>query len=98
MGSVGAMQAGDAANAEEEFHGKDYKQDELTPEGVEGLVPFVGSMDKVGAKFVGGALLSGMFYTGCRDIPTLWRKARFNKGSQAKLTESHPHDLFVINN
>lgn len=95
MGSRKAMETGQAVNSEEEFHGKSYSADSvLVAEGVEGIVPYSGPLDKVVAQLIGG-LVSGLYYTGNRTIKELWKNARFQQVTQASLAESHPHDLFI---
>jgi IMP dehydrogenase len=96
MGSIGAMQQGLKISSEDEFHGKDYKSDVLIAEGVEGLVPCSGTVEEVVAQLIGG-VRSGFYYVGARTIPELWESAQFLQITQASLTESHPHDLFVTN-
>ena len=97
MGSEGAMDDGAAANSEEEFHGKDFKDDSVqVAEGVEGLVPLRGLLSEILSQYVGG-LRSGMFYVGARTIPILWEKARWTIGTSASLAESHPHDIITTN-
>jgi len=94
MGSPAAMREGLKISSEDEFHGKDYKNDVLIAEGVEGLVPCSGSVAELGAQLVGG-VRSGFYYVGARTIPELWETAQFTRITQASLSESHPHDLFV---
>lgn len=96
MGSVAAMKRGLKISSEDEFHGKNYQGDTLIAEGVEGLVPCSGSVDDLVNQLVGG-LYSGMYYVGARTIPELWQTAQFMRITQASLTESHPHDLFITN-
>lgn len=95
MGSVGAMQQGAKISSEDEFHGKDYSNDVLVAEGVEGLVPATGKVSDIVAQLLGG-LRSGMFYVGAVNLPELWQ-AQFMRITQASLAESHPHDLFITN-
>lgn len=94
MGSIAAMQKGIQASSEDEFHGKNYQGDALIAEGVEGLVPCSGTVKDLIDKFAGG-IYSGMYYIGAQTIPALWQTARFMQITQASLTESHPHDLFI---
>jgi len=94
MGSIGAMQQGIKISSEDEFHGKSYTGDKLIAEGVEGLVPMSGTVADEAARLIGG-LQSGMYYVGASSIPKLWRTAQFMQITQASLTESYPHDLFV---
>ena len=96
MGSLAAMKQGMAISSEDEFHGKQYQNDVLVAEGVEGLVPSAGKVKDVVAQATGG-LQSGMYYVGARTIPELWETAEFMRITQASLHESHPHDLFVTN-
>jgi IMP dehydrogenase len=93
MGSLGAMQRGLKISSEDEFHGKSYQGDVLIAEGVEGLVPCTGPLENLVAQLIGG-LLSGMYYVGARDFAEL-AKAKFIRITQASLSESHPHDLFI---
>jgi len=94
MGSVGAMEEGIRISSEDEFHGKSYQGDVLVAEGVEGLVPSSGSVADLVAQLQGG-LYSGLYYTGALSIRKLWQSAEFMRVTQASLTESHPHDLFI---
>jgi IMP dehydrogenase len=97
MGSIGAMQQGMKISSEDEFHGKSYKQtDVLVAEGVEGLVPSDGPAEVLIGQLIGG-VKSGFYYLGAKTIPELWETAQFMRITQASLTESHPHDLFVTN-
>ena len=96
MGSVAAMQRGLAISSEDEFHGKSYQSDVLIAEGVEGLVPCTGTVADLVGQMAGG-LHSGMYYVGARTLPELWETAEFMQITQASLSESHPHDLFITN-
>ncbi|MBL8122050.1 IMP dehydrogenase [Candidatus Saccharibacteria bacterium] len=96
MGSIGAMKKGLEISSEDEFHGKNYTGDVLVAEGVEGLVPSSGAVKQLVSMWVGG-MMSGMYYVGARTIEELWEKAQFMQITQASLTESHPHDLFITN-
>lgn len=96
MGSIAAMKQGLKISSEDEFHGKDYQGDTLVAEGVEGLVPCSGTVKQVLDQLVGG-VFSGMYYIGARTIDELWETAKFTRITQASLSESHPHDLFITN-
>lgn len=96
MGSVAAMQQGLKVSSEDEFHGKNYTGDVLIAEGVEGLVPCSGTVKQLVDQIVGG-IHSGMYYVGAKTLPDLWRDAQFMRITQASLSESHPHDLFITN-
>lgn len=96
MGSIAAMKQGLRVSSEDEFHGKSYRGDTLIAEGVEGLVPCSGSVKELVEQMVGG-LYSGLYYVGAKSITELWQVAQFMQITQASLTESHPHDLFITN-
>ncbi|KQB84222.1 IMP dehydrogenase [Corynebacterium oculi] len=97
MGSMGAMQ-GRGLTGEKRSYSKDRyfqadvkSEDKLVPEGIEGRVPFRGSIDTITHQIVGG-LRAAMGYTGSATIPDLHR-ARFVQITTAGLKESHPHDI-----
>jgi IMP dehydrogenase len=97
MGSIAAMKEGMKISSEDEFHGKSYGSgDELIAEGVEGLVPVTSNVAEIVNQLVGG-LYSGFYYLGAKNIQELWRKSHFIRVTQASLTESHPHNLFITN-
>jgi len=96
MGSEGAMKKGAKIKSEDEFHGKNYKDRVLVAEGVEGLVPVKGKVSDLVDQAIGG-IKSGMYYVGAKNIQELWKKAQFIQITQASLTESHPHDIFITN-
>ena len=88
MGSLGAM----AAGSKDRYFQSNAKK--LVPEGVEGRVPFRGSLADVVFQLMGG-LRSGMGYCGMKDIDTLRKNAKFIKITGAALVESHPHDISI---
>jgi IMP dehydrogenase len=96
MGSVAAMKRGIEIASEDEFHGKNYTGDVLVAEGVEGLVPCSGTVKALVDQMVGG-VHSGMYYVGAKTLDGLHKTAQFMQITQASLTESHPHDLFITN-
>lgn len=96
MGSVAAMKRGITVSSEDEFHGKSYQGDALVAEGVEGLVPCSGTVKALVDQLLGG-MYSGLYYVGAKSLPELWKSAQFIRITQASLTESHPHDLFITN-
>lgn len=96
MGSIGAMKKGQEISSEDEYHGKDYQNDTLIAEGVEGLVPCTGSLKSL-VKQLSGGIQSGMYYVGAKTIDELSEISQFTQITQASLTESHPHDLFITN-
>ena len=66
----------------------------LVPEGIEGQVPFKGSLSDYMFQLMGG-LRSGMGYVGAADLEQLLQKARFARITNAGLIESHPHSVFI---
>jgi IMP dehydrogenase len=96
MGSVGAMTDGAKINAEDEFHGKSFKDKVLVAEGVESLVPLKGTVEEICDQALGG-IRSGMFYVGAKSFKELQEKAQFIQLTQASLAESHPHDVLITN-
>lgn len=88
MGSLSAMQAG----SKDRYFQNDTKK--LVPEGVEGRVPFRGSLSEVVYQLTGG-IRSGMGYCGMKTINALREKAQFVKITSASLIESHPHDIVI---
>lgn len=66
----------------------------FVPEGVEGLVPYRGSLADFVYQLVGG-LRSAMGYCGCRTIEELRASARFCRVSSATVIENHPHDIQI---
>jgi IMP dehydrogenase len=91
MGSLGAMQEG---SSDRYFQTASDGPGKLVPEGVEGLIPFKGSLSSLVHQLVGG-LRAGMGYCGCANIEELRIKSRFIKISPAGLRESHVHDVTV---
>jgi IMP dehydrogenase len=91
MGSVGAMRLG----SKDRYFQSDVTADaKLVPEGIEGRVPYRGSLSQSMYQLIGG-LRSGMGYCGCRNIAELHSKARFIKITQMGLRESHVHDVII---
>jgi IMP dehydrogenase len=90
MGSLGAMGAGGG----ERYQQKGTPADKLVPEGVEGRVPYKGTMAPFVGQLVGG-LRAGMGYCGTRTVEELRTRARFIQVSAASVQESHPHDIFI---
>ena len=90
MGSLGAMRSG----SRDRYRQTDVETDKLVPEGIEGRVPYKGSLSALVPQLVGG-LRSGMGYSGCSDIATFHRQARFMRITSASLKESHVHDVVI---
>ncbi len=91
MGSLGAMVKGSA-----ERYGQSSRTEvgKLVPEGVEGRVPYRGTLSEFVYQLVGG-LRAGMGYCGARSILEMMQKARFVRVSAASVNESHPHDIQI---
>ena len=96
MGSEGAMNAGSADRYRQaEKLAKDGRQTQkFVPEGVEGLVPYRGTLAEFVYQLVGG-LRSAMGYCGCKSIEELRSNARFCRVSGATVVENHPHDIMI---
>jgi IMP dehydrogenase len=91
MGSLAAMQQG---SSDRYFQDNEDDQDKLVPEGVEGRVPYKGSVIAVIHQLMGG-LRSSMGYMGCADIPTMHTQAEFVEITSAGIRESHVHDVQI---
>ncbi len=104
MGSLGAMAAGSSERYFQSASGDSStpvleegdgnRVAKLVPEGIEGRVPYRGSMAMIVHQMVGG-LKSGMGYCGCATIPDLQQTTRFVRISGAGLRESHVHDVII---
>ena len=101
MGSIGAMAAGSSERYFQSIEGEASTYGEesnrlakLVPEGIEGRVPYRGSVSMIVNQMVGG-LKSGMGYCGAGTIPELLQKTRFVRISGAGLRESHVHDVVI---
>lgn len=90
MGSLGAMQGGS-----KDRYFQDVEDDikKLVPEGIEGRVPYKGTLEEVMVQYLGG-LRAGMGYCGAKNIQEL-HNAQFVKITSAGITESHPHDVVI---
>ncbi len=91
MGSISAMKEG---GKERYFQGDVDEEMKLVPEGIEGRVPFKGSIAMNVYQMLGG-LRSGMGYVGCRTIDELRTRAQFIQITSAGLKESHVHDVII---
>ena len=91
MGSLEAMKEG---SRDRYFQDSPLSASKLVPEGIEGRVPYKGSVSRIIQMMVGG-LKAGMGYAGCQNIEELQTKARFIKITSAALRESHAHDVII---
>jgi len=102
MGSLGAMAQGSSERYFQNTDGdsstgvgeESNRMGKLVPEGIEGRVPYRGSVSMIIYQMAGG-LKSGMGYCGCASIPELLQKTRFVRISGAGLRESHVHDVLI---
>jgi IMP dehydrogenase len=90
MGSIGAMEAGSADRYAQEGAARG----KSVPEGIEGQVPYKGSLSALVEQLVGG-LRSGMGYCGTANLEELRERGKFIRISQAGLRESHVHDVII---
>ena len=91
MGSLSAMQQG---SSDRYFQDNEKNADKLVPEGVEGRVPFKGSVISVIHQLIGG-VRSGMGYLGCETINEMHKKAEFVEITSAGIRESHVHNVQI---
>lgn len=91
MGSLSAMQAG---SRDRYFQDVEDDLKKLVPEGIEGRVPYGGTLHEVVYQMAGG-LRAAMGYTGCAKVQELYAKAQFVRISAASFVESHPHNIAI---
>jgi IMP dehydrogenase len=92
MGSLGAMQQG---SSDRYFQDDEDNAEKLVPEGVEGRVPYKGSVVAVIQQLMGG-LRSSMGYVGCGTIDDMKQRAEFVEITAAGVRESHVHDVQIV--
>ena len=90
MGSLGAMKEGSS----DRYFQEGGEQDKLVPEGIEGRVPYKGSMITILHQLMGG-LRSSMGYTGCASLEEMRTKPEFIRVTNAGMKESHVHDVSI---
>lgn len=91
MGSIGAMQEG---SSDRYFQENFFSETKLVPEGVEGRIPYKGTLSFSAHQLLGG-LKSGMGYCGCKTINELRKKGKFIRITPSGLRESHIHDVII---
>lgn len=91
MGSIGAMLEGSSSRY---FQEKVFSETKLVPEGVEGRIPYKGTLSFSVHQLLGG-LRAGMGYCGCANINELRKKAKFIRVTMSGLKESHAHDVII---
>jgi IMP dehydrogenase len=94
MGSIGAMQTGSADRYFQDSEGEGIAE-KLVPEGIEGRVPYKGSLATVILQLTGG-LRAAMGYCGCPTIRDLSTRAEFVEITSAGMRESHVHDVQIV--
>lgn len=92
MGSLGAMGKG---SADRYFQDSEASQDKLVPEGIEGRVPYKGTLAYVTHQLLGG-LRASMGYLGCANIEEMYKYAEFVEITSAGIKESHVHDVQIV--
>ncbi|MEW6455685.1 MAG: IMP dehydrogenase [Acidobacteriota bacterium] len=90
MGSIGAMKKG----SKDRYFQEELPESKLVPEGIEGRVPYRGSVMNIVNLLVGG-LRAGMGYAGCKNLEELREKSKFIKITNAGLREGHVHDVII---
>jgi IMP dehydrogenase len=91
MGSVGAMQSG---SKDRYFQDAEDDIKKLVPEGIEGRVPYSGTLSEVIYQMIGG-LRAAMGYCGCETVPDLFESGRFVRVTSSGIREGHPHDVAI---
>ncbi len=92
MGSIGAM--GQAHGSSDRYFQAELAAEKLVPEGIEGRVPYKGSIRPIIHQMVGG-IRSSMGYTGCKNLDAMRTKVKFVQVTSAGMTESHVHDVSI---
>jgi IMP dehydrogenase len=90
MGSLGAM----ALGSKDRYFQDEADADKLVPEGIEGRVPYRGSLRNIIHQLIGG-LRASMGYLGAATVEDVRQKAQFVKVTSAGVTEAHPHDIQI---
>ncbi|MCE3251258.1 MAG: guaB [Cellvibrio sp.] len=93
MGSLGAM-AQTSGSSDRYFQDASQGAEKLVPEGIEGRVPYKGSLTAIVHQMMGG-VRSAMGYTGCADLETMRTKPEFVRVTSAGMGESHVHDVQI---
>ena len=94
MGSLGAMQQGSSDRYFQDTEGEGAAE-KLVPEGIEGRVPYKGSLSAVIHQLMGG-LRAAMGYCGCASIDELRTRTEFVEITSAGVRESHVHDVQIV--
>jgi len=92
MGSLDAMKSREGSR--QRYGLKNSADDDLVPQGIEGVVPYAGGVSKVLKQYWGG-LQASLGYCGCRTVPELQKNGQFVRVSAAGTAEAHPHDIRI---
>jgi IMP dehydrogenase len=92
MGSLDAMKSREGSR--QRYGLKDGAEDDLVPQGIEGVVPYAGEVGKVLKQYSGG-LQASLGYCGCRTVPELQQRGCFVRVSHAGTLEAHAHDIKI---
>lgn len=92
MGSLAALKNGKGSRAR--YFQDNEEEEDLVPQGIEGMVPYSGPVHKIMTQFCGG-LRASLGYCGCRTIPELQQRAKFYRVTPAGVREAHPHDITI---
>lgn len=93
MGSLASMRRG---SSDRYFQSHTKEEKKLVPEGIEGRVPYRGTLDATVHQLIGG-LRAGMGYCGAKTIKVLQERSELVRITNASLRESHPHDIVITN-
>lgn len=92
MGSLSAMETSKASR--ERYGQQSTGKNSIIPEGIEGLTPYKGDLEKIMIQYVGG-LQRSMGYLGAKNILELKERSNYHRITSAGITESHPHDIVI---
>lgn len=92
MGSLGAMKDGQASR--ERYFQESSENTKLVPEGIEGMVPYKGTLESMVYQLIGG-VRAGMGLCGCQSVDAMHKNARFVQVTAAGVNESHAHDVVI---
>jgi IMP dehydrogenase len=92
MGSLDAMKSREGSR--ERYGQAQAAEEDLVPQGIEGMVPYAGSVEKVMKQYCGG-LMASLGYCGCRTLPELRERGKFVRVTNAGVQEAHPHDIKI---
>lgn len=93
MGSLEAMKRGEGSR--ERYQQAKAREEDLVPQGIEGIVPFTGNVKSVMTQYCGG-LRAALGYCGCKNLSELQKEGIFVRVSYAGLQEAHPHDIKIV--